>query len=399
MLDMAVSLADIRAARERIRPYIRETDIVTLTLPGGGEALVKCENLQATGAFKVRGAANCILMLTEAQQRAGVLAASAGNHAQGVARTAQKLAIACTIVMPLHAPLSKIAATESYGAKVVLYGETYDDACAYALRLAEETGMTFVHPFDDERVIAGQGTIALEILDEVHPGQVIVPVGGGGLIAGVAAAIKQTDPAIRVIGVEPASAASMRASIQAGRVVTLASAATLADGIAVKTPGELTYRMCREYVDEIVTVDDDDIAKAILYLIERSKIVSEGAGAAPIAALLAGKIGRVDGGTLAVLSGGNIDVTMVSRIIDKGLIRAGRKFVLRTELADTPGQLARLLELVSGTGANIVSVSHDRNLPELPINASLVSVEMETRDRQHVFAIRAELADRGYRLL
>jgi len=397
---MPITLEELRAARERIAPYVRHTDVTQMTLPTGGELHIKLENLQATGAFKVRGATNCLLQLTEEQRRAGVLAASAGNHAQGVARAARELKIACTIVMPTGAPISKILATEHYGAKVVLCGEGYDDAYAHALELVERTGATFIHPFNDERVIAGQGTLGLEILEDVpNVGQILVPLGGGGLAAGVAAAVKLCRPDVKVYGVEPVSAASMQASIKAHKVVTLATAATIADGIAVKTPGELTFRYCEQYLDGILTVEEDDIAKAILHFLEKGKIVSEGAGAAGVAAMLSGKLPLLpDRATVAILSGGNIDVTMIARIIDKGLIRAGRKAIIHTEITDKPGQLAALLGCISATGANIVSVAHDRGDPHMNITSSAVSVELETRDRQHVFEIKALLEDKGYKL-
>jgi threonine dehydratase len=396
---MPITLDDIREAKTRIAPYVRRTDITQMQLPDGGDLYIKLENLQYTGAFKVRGAFNCILQLTEAQWKAGVLAASAGNHAQGVARAARELGLDCTIVMPAGAPLSKIAATEHYGAKVVLHGAAYDDAYVHALKLVEKTGATFIHPFNDERVIAGQGTIGLEILEDVPAGQILVPLGGGGLAAGVAIAAKGIDPTIRVIGVEPASAASMRSSIQAQRIVTLASANTIADGIAVKTPGDLTYPLCRDYLDDVITVEDDDIARAILHLLEKCKIVSEGAGAAGVAALLSKKVPLLnDRPTVALLSGGNIDVTMISRIIDKGLLRTGRKTVIRTTLSDKPGQLVKLLSQISTTGANIVTVTHDRMAADMNVTELAVTVELETRDRRHVFEIRSMLEDAGYKL-
>lgn len=395
---MPITIDDIRGAQTRIAPYIRKTEITQMSVPDG-ELFIKLENLQATGAYKVRGAFNCMLQLSEAQKSAGVMAASAGNHAQGVARAARELGLRCTIVMPTGAPLSKIAATEHYGVNVVLHGNTYDDACVHALSLAKESGATFIHPFNDERVIAGQGTLALEILDEVDAGQILVPIGGGGLASGIAVAAKSINPEIRVIGVEPQSAASMKASIQAQRIVTLASAITIADGIAVKTPGEITYPYCSELLDDIITVDDDDVARAILHLLEKGKIVSEGAGAAAVAAVLSKKIALLqDKPTVAILSGGNIDVTMISRIIDKGLIRTGRKAMIRTALSDKPGQLARLLNIISGTGANIVSVQHDRMHPDMNVTESAVTVELETRDRKHVFEIKSMLEDTGYQL-
>ncbi|MDL2258036.1 threonine ammonia-lyase [Eubacteriales bacterium OttesenSCG-928-K08] len=396
---MPVAIENIKAAQKRIEPYVRRTDITKITLPKEGELFLKLENLQYTGAYKVRGAFNCVLQLTPEQRQAGVLAASAGNHAQGVARAARELGLNCTIVMPAGAPLSKIAATKHYGAEVILFGATYDDACRHALQLAEETGKTFIHPFDDERIICGQGTLGLEILEQCPAGQVIVPIGGGGLASGIATAIKAVDPTVRVIGVEPQNAASMSASVSAGRIITLPSANTIADGIAVKTPGELTYPLCSDILDEIVTVDEGDIANAILYLLEKGKIVSEGAGAASVAAVLSGRVQLLeDRPTVALLSGGNIDVTMISRIIDKGLIRSGRKITISTQMNDKPGQLVRLLDLISGTGANIVGVRHDRTNAQMNITESSVIVELETRDRQHIFEIRSMLEDMGYRL-
>ncbi|MDL2235531.1 threonine ammonia-lyase [Christensenellaceae bacterium OttesenSCG-928-L17] len=395
-----LSLSDIQAAAARIAPYVRKTDITHITLPKGGNLNIKLENLQYTGAYKVRGAFNCVLQLSDEQKKAGILAASAGNHAQGVARAARELQMKCTIVMPAGAPLSKVAATERYGANVVLYGELYDDACNYARKLEAETGMTFIHPFDDERVMAGQGTLGLEILEQCENlGMVLVPIGGGGLASGIATAIKSLKKDVRIVGVEPSNAASMSASISAGRIITLPSANTIADGIAVKTPGDNTYPLCRALLDEVVTVDEGDIANAILYLLEKGKIVSEGAGAASVAAVLAGKVTLPEGKeTVALLSGGNIDVTMISRIIDKGLLRSGRKVIISTRISDKPGHLVRLLEFISTTGANIVSVSHDRSNAEMNITESSVSIELETRDRRHVFDIRSMLEDAGYQL-
>jgi threonine dehydratase len=386
-------------ARERIQAHIRKTDITQMSLPGG-ELYLKLENLQATGAYKVRGAFNCMLQLSEEQKHAGVIAASAGNHAQGVARAARELGVHCAIVMPAGAPLSKVAATKHYGAHVTLSGNGYDEAYAHALALSKGSGATFIHPFDDERVIAGQGTIALEIIDAVNPAQIIVPIGGGGLAAGVATAAKGINPQIRVIGVEPANAASMKASIAAGRIITLISTNTIADGIAVKTPGDVTYPICRDLLDDIVTVGDDEIAQAILHLLEKGKIVSEGAGAAAIAAVLNKKIALTDDGpTVAILSGGNIDVNMISRIINKGLLRTGRMVSIHTLLSDKPGQLAMLLSIISGTGANILTVQHDRISADMDITQSAVAVSVETRNNRHVFEIRSMLEDMGYRLL
>lgn len=397
---MAVTYEAIKAAQNRIAPYVRRTDITKISMPGGGDLHIKLENLQYTGAYKVRGAFNCMLQLSEEEKRAGILAASAGNHAQGVGRAARELALDCTIVMPVGAPLSKITATERYKVKVVLFGNTYDDACAHAMSLAQRQNKTYIHAFDDARVICGQGTLGLELLEQLPDvGQVLVPVGGGGLASGISTAVKAMNPHIKVIGVEPQNAASMQSSIAARRIITLPSANTIADGIAVKTPGDLTYPICRDHLDGIVTVDDGDISNAILFLMEKGKIVSEGAGAVGIAAVLANKVKLLEGAsTVAVLSGGNIDVTMVSRIIDKGLLRSGRKMLVTTKLSDKPGQLAQLLEMISSTGANIFSVHHDRSGTDMNITELSVRVELETRDRHHAFEIRSMLEDAGYAL-
>jgi threonine dehydratase len=396
---MSLTIEHIRQAQERIQPYIHRTDITSMKLPYGGTLRIKAENLQITGAFKVRGAFSKLLLLNEEEKRHGVLASSAGNHAQGVALAAQTIGTPCTIVMPRTAPLSKIAATEAYGAKVVLAGDVYDDAYAHALELQKKTGATFIHPFDDPAVIAGQGTIGLEILEQ-YPDveQVLVPIGGGGLIAGVALAVKSLAPHVKVIGVEPRGAASMSASINAGQIVTLPSVQTMADGIAVKTPGKLTYELCSQYVDQIVTVDDDDLATTILFLLEKAKIVSEGAGAASVAAALCNKIPTVKN-TVALLSGGNIDVTLVSRIIDKGLVLAGRKAILKTMISDKPGQLSKMLSLVAQSGANIVRVNHDRLQIKTPLSMTVVELELETRDRAHVSEIESLLKQHGYFIL
>lgn len=391
-LDIPLTLDDVKQAAQRLEPYIRRTAVTTLSLPNSKQnVFVKMENLQITGSFKVRGAMNRVLNLTQEERMRGVLAASAGNHAQGVALAAEQCGVPCTIVMPKTAPLSKIAATRDLGANVVLYGEVYDEACFYAYSIAEKSGAVFIHPFNDAFVIAGQGTIGLEILEK-HPEikQVIMPVGGGGLAAGIALTLKSIDPSIRVIGVEPKQAASMKECFSANRVVTLATVSTMADGIAVKTPGELTYAIFRKHMDNIVTVDDGEIANTILYLLEKAKIVSEGAGAAAIAAALSGKI-DLSIPTMAVLSGGNIDVTMIERIIDKGMAKQGRKLALITFIPDKPGHLNRVLGIISETGANIVSINHDRIATDVELGWSMVKFELETRDRNHEYEIRSAL--------
>lgn len=393
-----VSLADIERARETLAPVIRRTDLIQSPLFTGSDVYIKAENLQRTGSFKLRGAYNKISNLSDDERKRGVIASSAGNHAQGVALTAQLLGIRATIVMPATAPLYKVTSTRSYGAEVVLHGSVYDDAYAKAMEIVRQSGATFIHPFDDPLVIAGQGTVGLEILEDMPDVKtVIVPVGGGGIASGIALAIKSIKPDVRVIGVEPENAASMKASIAAGARLTLQSATTIADGIAVKTPGELTLGMCKEYLDDIVTVDEDEIAATILDLLERGKVVSEGAGAASVAALLVGKVAPT-GKTVAVLTGGNIDVTMLSRIIDRGLRRAGRLVVLEVRIADRPGQLGPLLDQVADLGANIVSVVHERCRLDMPLGQVQVVLEIETQDMGHIYRLRDMLRRSGYKV-
>ena len=325
-----------------------------------------------------------------------MIASSAGNHAQGVALAARSFGIPATIVMPEGAPLAKVKATRELGANVVLHGSVYDDAYAEARRLQQETGATFIHPFDDPMVIAGQGTIGLEIMDEMpDTDTIVVPVGGGGLAAGVAAAVKMLHPSVRVIGMQAAGAAGMKASLEAGHVVSLPSAKTIADGIAVKQPGELTFELCRKYLDEVVTVDDDEIAQAILFLMEKGKMVAEGAGAAPVAAIMNRKL-DCRGKIAAVISGGNIDVTMISRIIEKGLLRAGRVSKLRILMQDRPGQLEIVSRIIGGAGANVMAVHHDRTDVDLDIRDALLEITMETQDREHAQRVIAALREAGF---
>ena len=395
---MELSLGSILEARERLRGIARRTNLVECRSLSDGKRRVflKTEDLQDTGSFKVRGAYIKIASLSEEERKAGVIASSAGNHAQGVALAAKRFGIPATIVMPAGAPLAKVKATRELGANVVLHGSVYDDAYAEARRIQEETGATFIHPFDDPMVIAGQGTIGLEIMDEMPDiGTVIVPIGGGGLAAGVASAIKLLHPGVRVIGVQAAGAAGMKASFDAGHIVSLESAKTIADGIAVKQPGELTYKLCKRYVDKIVTVDDDEIAQAILFLMERCKMVAEGAGAAPVAAILCGRI-EAEGKTAAVISGGNIDVTMISRIIEKGLLRAGRVSKLRIVMQDRPGQLEIVSRIIGSAGANVMAVHHDRTDVDLDIRDAILEITMETQDREHALRVLEELRAAGF---
>ncbi len=395
---MSVTLGMILEARERLKGVAQRTGLVQFKALSDEQSQVflKTEDLQNTGSFKVRGAYIKIASLSEEERACGVIASSAGNHAQGVALAAKAFGVPATIVMPAGAPLSKVKATRELGANVVLHGTVYDDAYAEACRIQQETGATFIHPFDDPMVIAGQGTIGLEIMDDLPDVRtIVVPIGGGGLASGVAAAVKMLHPNVRVIGVQASGAAGMKASMDAGRVVELPSAKTIADGIAVKKPGELTFALCSRYLDEIVTVDDDEIAQAILFLMERGKMVAEGAGAAPVAAIMNRKF-DVSGKVAAVISGGNIDVTMLSRIIEKGLLRAGRVSKLRIILQDRPGQLEQVSRIIGGNGANVMAIHHDRTDVDLDIRDAILEITMETQDREHAQRIIAALREAGF---
>ena len=366
----------------------------------GKNIYIKAENLQLTGAFKVRGAYNKIRSLSPEEAARGVIACSAGNHAQGIALSATKLGIKSIICMPSGAPISKVEATKGYGAEVVLVPGVYDDAAREAERLTREHGYTFAHPFNDPLVIAGQGTIGLEILEQLPDvEQVVVPIGGGGLISGIAFAIKQLKPDCRVIGVQAAGAASMYLSRHAGGPTELRSVATIADGIAVKKPGDLTFALCQQYVDEIVIVSEDEIASAILALMEVQKTVAEGAGATPVAACMFGKVDTSKKKTVCVVSGGNVDVTTLSRIITKGLSKSGRLVELTTKVVDKPGSLLQILQLVSQSGANILTINHAREDQNSEVGACIVSMVLETRDANHIEAIRQSLTAGGYPLL
>ena len=366
----------------------------------GENVYIKAENLQLTGAFKLRGAYNKILSLSPEEAARGVIACSAGNHAQGIAYSAAKLGIRSVICMPAGAPISKIEATRAYGAEVVLVPGVYDDAAREAERLTREHGYTFAHPFNDPAVIAGQGTIGLEILEQLPDvAQVVVPIGGGGLISGIAYAIKHLKPSCRVIGVQAEGAPSMEHSIRQGRPVELEQVSTIADGIAVKRPGDLTFQLCREYVDEIVTVAEDEIASAILALMEVQKTVAEGAGATPVAACMFRKVDTSAGKTVCVVSGGNVDVTTLSRVITKGLSKAGRLVEITTKLEDKPGSLLQLLQVLADTGANIVNINHVRGAQRSDVGACIVTMVLETRNSAHVAQIREKLCSRDYPLL
>ena len=398
--EMAFTLGMILEARERLKGVAQRTGLVQFKALSDehSQIYLKTEDLQNTGSFKVRGAYIKIASLSEEERACGVIASSAGNHAQGVALAAKAFGVPATIVMPAGAPLSKVKATRELGATVVLHGSVYDDAYAEACRIQQETGATFIHPFDDPMVIAGQGTIGLEIMDDLPDvDTIVVPIGGGGLASGVAAAVKMLHPNVRVIGVQAAGAAGMKASIEAGHVVSLDTAKTIADGIAVKKPGELTFALCSKYLDEIVTVDDDEIAQAILFLMERGKMVAEGAGAAPVAAIMNRKF-DVSGKVAAVISGGNIDVTMISRIIEKGLLRAGRMTKLRILMQDRPGQLEMASRIIAAEGANVMVVHHDRTDVDLDIRDAILEITMETQDREHAQRVIDALRANGFKV-
>ena len=384
-----------------LKEVIRPTALIKSPgLCGGTNLYLKPENLQVTGSFKVRGAYYKISQLAEEEKEKGVIACSAGNHAQGVALAAARSGIKSLICIPDGAPISKVEATKSYGAEVCLVEGAYDDAYEKAVSLVEETGATFIHPFDDEQVIAGQGTIGLEILEQLpEVDAVIVPVGGGGLISGVAFALKSLKPEIKIYGVQSVGAPSMQKAIHDQKIETLPTVKTVADGIAVKRPGDLTYEMVQKYVDKIVTVTDDEVSTAILELIEQQKMIAEGAGAVSVAAAMFHKVPIEGKNVVCLVSGGNIDVTILSRVIDRGLRKAGRLAELMIELVDKPGQLLGVSQIISQLGGNVVSVFHSRADVDLDINACVLRISMETRNQEHLDEIIAELTKQGYHII
>jgi threonine dehydratase len=398
---MGVSLNGIQQARQRIKgdiylspaPHSNELSKIT-----GQDVFLKLDNLQRTGAFKERGALNKILTLNDDEKRCGVIAASAGNHAQAVACHATARGLRTRIVMPLMTPLVKTAATAAYGAEVVLHGADYDEAYAEGMRLAQQDGMTFLHPFDDDAVIEGQGTIGLELLYQISNLEaVVVPIGGGGLIAGVGCAIKESNPNIRVIGVQTERLPSMIRATEAGSPVTIPAEATIADGIAVRRVGERTLPLVQRYVDELITVDEEEIAKAILVLLEREKTLAEGAGAIALAALLQHKTTLRGQRTAVIVGGGNIDVSLLARIIERGLVKDGRRTRLRIHLTDRPGALHQLTRILADARANIVQTSHDRAHYGVSLGDTVIDVTLETRGDEHIEEIRKLLTDACYR--
>lgn len=401
MSEERVTLKMVQEAQERLKGVAQETGLAysnSVSDKAGCQVYLKLENLQRTGSFKLRGAYNKVASLTPEEREKGVIAASAGNHAQGVALAASEYGCQSVICMPKHAPLSKVMATRGYGANVVLYGDFFDEAAAKAEELTKEHGYTFVHPFNDPEVIAGQGTIALEIMQQLPDVDAIVaPIGGGGLISGLAVAAKSVNPKIKVIGVQTENMPSMKESVEQGHIITYNGKATLADGIAVKTPGDLTYEICKKYLDDIVTVDENEISEAILWLLERGKTVAEGAGAVPTAALMNGRIsGLRNKKVVALVSGGNIDVNNVQRVINQGLIKSQRKIFFQTIIPDTPGELVKLLTLIAGTNANVLSIIHERSQHGVDMGQTAVSLELETANAKHVEQLISMLKDNHY---
>ncbi len=398
---MDVSLVEIKQAEQRIRDFIyfspcqRSAALSEMT---GQQVFLKLDNLQRTGAFKERGALNRILLLSDEERRRGVIAASAGNHAQAVAYHATQRGIPARIVMPLMTPLVKISATRGFGADVILHGANYDEACDEALRICTADGMTFLHPFDDHAVINGQGTIGLELLEQVQGLQaVVVPIGGGGLISGVACALKESNPGIRVVGVQTERLPSMLRAIENGGPVTLPAEATIADGIAVRRAGELTLPQVERFVDEIVTVDEDEIANAIMVLLEMEKTLAEGAGAVALAALLQKKTSLQAERTAVLVCGGNIDVSLLARIIERGLVKDGRRIRIRVHLADRPGALHQLTKILADQRANIVETIHNRAYYGVNLGDTVIDITLETRGAAHITQIADALSVEGYR--
>ena len=396
-----LTLDRIYQAAHVLKGVLRQTELVPApNMTDRCDLYLKQENLQLTGSFKVRGAYFKTSVLTDAQQQRGIIACSAGNHAQGVALAAQQSGLGATIFIPSVAPLSKIEATKQYGADIVLVDGVYDDAYEAALKYQEETGAVFIHPFDDVDVIAGQGTIALELLAQAPDlDAVVVPIGGGGLIAGIAFAIKRLNPQCKVYGVQAADANSMHQSRQHKKCCTLPSVSTFADGIAVKQPGDLTFALCEKYVDDIVTVTDDEIATTILTLMEQQKIVAEGAGAIAAAAVLFDKLPLEGKKVCAIVSGGNIDVNILSRVISRGLLTTGRLTQLRLELLDKPGQLREVSGIIADLGANVTQVQHNAGGQNTDICGCYLDISMETKNHQHLNEIKEALSAAGYRII
>lgn len=396
-----LKLDNFYKARYELSKVIRQTEVVLAPQVNPEcDVYLKLECLQRTGSFKVRGACYKISQLSDEEKAHGVIACSAGNHAQGVALGATAHGIRSLICLPAGAPISKVEATKGYGADVCLVPGVYDDAYQKAIELRDEKGYTFVHPFDDPNVIAGQGTIGLELIDQVKDmDAVVVPVGGGGLISGVAFALKTLNPHIKVYGVQAAGAASMVQSLHVHKRECLSSVSTIADGICVKEPGELTYEICSKYVDDIVTVSEDEICAAILQLLEKEKVVAEGAGATSVAAVMFNKVPVKGKKVVCIVSGGNIDVTILNRVVERGLAKSGRIAIINVELDDKPGKLVEVASVIAKAGANITNVYHDRNSDSEKVNSCILRVICETRNQEHVAAINNALRESGFKLV
>ena len=394
-------IEEVKKAKEVLSKVVRKTSLTHSTfLSKENNIYLKSENLQLTGSFKLRGAYYKISKIPDCDKSKGVIACSAGNHAQGVALGAKERGIKATIFMPLTAPISKVEATKSYGADVKLIDGVYDDAYNAAVKFQEETGGIFVHPFNDIDVIAGQGTIALEVMEQLDKvDAIVVPIGGGGLISGIAATIKHLNPLCKVYGVQAQKANSMYRSILENKRIELPSVNTFADGTAVKLPGELTFEFCQKYVDEIVTVSEDEIAAALLTLMEKEKIVSEGSGALPVAAAMFNKIPLKGKNIVCVVSGGNIDVNILSRVINRALLKTGRICNLTVELLDKPGQLRDVSTIIADLGANVIRVRHNQGGEGTDINDCYLKLTMETRDFEHFYAVKNALIEHGYNIL
>ena len=396
-----LTIDNVYRARNALSGVARKTDVIYAPkLCKDAEIYLKTENLQITGSFKVRGAYYKMSKLSKEEKARGVVACSAGNHAQGVALAAKQNGIKAVICLPDGAPISKVEATKSYGAEICLVKGVYDDAYQKALQLQAEKGYTFLHPFDDEDVIAGQGTIALEILEQLNDlDAVIVPIGGGGLISGIAYTIKTLAPSVKVYGVQAAGAPSMVNSLAGHEIETLDSVSTIADGIAVKRPGNLTYQTVEKYVDDVVTVTDDEISAAILALMEQQKLITEGAGAVAVAAAMFGKLDIAGKKVVCVLSGGNIDVTILSRVINRGLLMSGRSCQLSVELVDKPGQMLGVSEIIARLGGNVTAVRHERANEGSDVNGCYLHIKLETRNFEHIEQIKAALTEAGFKLV
>lgn len=400
-----VTLQDIKDARETIKDIVRTTDILEsnkLSALTGAKVFYKCENLQKTGSFKIRGACNKIASLTEEEKANGVIASSAGNHAQGVALGAKMCGIKATIAMPATAPLAKVTATRGYGAEVVLNGVVYDDAYAKAVEIQKETGATFLHPFNDKYVIAGQGTIGLEIFEQLNGNvdTILCPIGGGGIIAGIATCAKALNPNVKIIGVQTANIPSMYESMKNGKVTSAFKETTIADGIAVKTPGDLTFEIIKELVDEIVVVEEEEIAQGMLFLMENQKVVAEGSGAVSTAAILSGKyVPQKDENVVCIISGGNVDVNTLYRVIGTALAKEGRRFSFSTVIEDKPGGLAELTRIISAKNANILNANQSRLSAGGALGKQYAELVLETVDHNHIDEIRTAIEEKGFKIV